>query len=413
MTAISPSSRPCPICISDDWEIVLPLMATPLGDRLSATKDKALSLPKYPLDLALCSKCGHTFLPMVVPPEESYNDYFFETSDSPGLSMSMKRLTEQLWLKSEKNKVSYVLDIGSNDGTWLQHFKTIGASVLGIEPSVRHAEESTARGIPTINDYFTTESAKKIKRDRGSPDLITANFVTANVPDLQDFFRGLSELSRDQTTIAILTGYHPEQFRVNMFDFIYHEHTSYFSCQDLVNLGSKFDLTLTDVRRVGLKGGSLQAIFRTKNSNTPINEDVNRLIQYENWTGVKKKSFFIELSERLKIAKQQTHEILKQVSAKKIAGYGVSHSVTTLIHHFELTEKISALTDDNIRRQGRFAPGSGLSVISPDEVIKQNFDTVIVMAWQHDRLIKKRLNEIGFSGSVIQPLPSAVASTGA
>ena len=65
---------------------VLPLAATPLGDRLSDSFEKATSFPKYVHELALCNNCGHTFLPLVVAPEESYGDYFFETSDSPGLS---------------------------------------------------------------------------------------------------------------------------------------------------------------------------------------------------------------------------------------------------------------------------------------------------------------------------------------
>jgi hypothetical protein len=78
-----------------------------------------------------------------------------------------------------------------------------------------------------------------------------------------------------------------------------------------------------------------------------------------------------------------------------------------LIHQFDLVERIHAVTDDNARRQGKFAPGSGLNVVNPQSVIEQNFDTVIIMAWQHDVLIKKRLLEIGFAGSVVQPLPRA------
>ena len=123
MIAKSSFTRACPICSSESWDVVLPLAPTPLGDRLSDSREKACALPKYALDLALCKQCGHAFLPLVVSPEESYNDYFFETSDSPGLSQSMQRLADQLWQKIERNRPRYILDIGSNDGTWLRHFK--------------------------------------------------------------------------------------------------------------------------------------------------------------------------------------------------------------------------------------------------------------------------------------------------
>ncbi len=406
MSLKSSYHRSCPICASDSWEVVLPLAATPLGDRLSDSFEKAISLPKYALDLALCNDCGHTFLPLVVAPEESYGDYFFETSDSPGLSDSMQRLAEQLWRDCSKSNNSYVLDIGSNDGTWLQHFKNLGASVLGIEPSPRHAQEATARGVETINGYFSIQSASEIRTKFGAPNLITANFVTANVPDLTNFFQGLQDLSDDNTTIAILSGYHPDQFRVNMIDFIYHEHVSYFSCQDFTNLGEKFGLDLVDIRRVGLKGGSIQAIFRTKSSRPSVSGDVGRLAQYEEWVGIRTLRWFASINERIKQAQNLTHKFLDQTKADKIVGYGVSHSVTTLVYQFDLVDRIAVLTDDNPRRQGKFAPGSGLSVISPQKVVDDKFDTVIIMAWQHDRLIKNRLRKLSYPGSVIQPLPT-------
>ena len=407
MITKSSYNRQCPICSSSSWEVVLPLAATPLGDRLSDSFEKATSLPKYALELALCNDCGHTFLPLVVAPEESYGDYFFETSDSPGLSDSMQRIAEQLWRDCSKSKNNYVLDIGSNDGTWLQHFKNLGANVLGIEPSPRHAQEATARGVETINGYFSIQSASEIRKKFGAPSLITANFVTANVPDLANFFQGLKDLSDDNTTIAILSGYHPDQFRVNMIDFIYHEHVSYFSCQDFINLGEKFGLDLVDIRRVGLKGGSIQAIFRTKNSRASVSGDVGRLAQYEEWVGIRRTCWFADINDRIKKAQSETHRFLDAVKADKIVGYGVSHSVTTLIYQFDLVDRIKVLTDDNPRRQGKFAPGSGLTVISPQKVVDDEFDTVIIMAWQHDRLIKNRLSKLDYPGSVIQPLPAA------
>ena len=407
MIAKSSFTRACPICSSNSWEVVLPLAATPLGDRLSDSFEKAISLPKYALELALCNDCGHTFLPQVVAPEESYSDSHFGTSDSPGLSDSIQRLVDLIWQKLAIPITSYVLDIGSNDGTWLQYFKNKGAKVVGIEPSLRHSQEASARGIETLNGYFSVETSKQIRSQFGVPSLITANFVTANVPDLADFFQGMHELADDTTHIAVLTGYHPDQFRVNMFDFIYHEHVSYFSCQDFINIGRRFDLELIDVQRVGLKGGSIQAMFRKKTALSQPSGEVARLAQYEHWLGIRKTEWFSKLSVRLKIAQESTHRLLSEVNAKKIAGYGVSHSVTTLIHQFQLVEKLSALTDDNQRRQGKYAPGSGLNVIKPSDLDRDNFDTVLIMAWQHDRLIKKRLSDLRFKGAIVQPLPTA------
>jgi SAM-dependent methyltransferase len=319
----------------------------------------------------------------------------------------MKRLAEQLWQEVTKSKPRYVLDIGSNDGTWLRHFKNFGAKVLGIEPSPRHAHVASESGIETINGYFSKSTAVKIAEKYGAPSLITANFVTANVPDLDDFFQAIANLSDNETFVAILTGYHPDQFRVNMFDFVYHEHVSYFTCQDFINLGEKYGLVLIDAQRIGLKGGSLRAIFRKETAHSSINGDVGRLAQFENWLNVRSPNWFSDVHQQIKQAQQQTHNLFDQVGATRIVGYGVSHSVTTLIYQFGLDDRIEVLTDDNSRRQNKFAPGSGLSVINPQKITEDGFDTVIIMAWQHDALIIERLKKIGFGGSIIQPLPRA------
>jgi len=408
MNSVSSHSRSCPICLSDSWEIVLSLAPTPLGDRLTSSFEAARALPYYPLDLALCSVCRHAFLPLVVNPEESYSDYFFETRDSPGLSDTMQSLAQNLVREDLSGNQGLVLDIGSNDGTWLRHFKDLETDVLGIEPSSRHAEFAKKSGIPTINDYFSTELAAKIKSKHGSPSLITANYVAANIPNLRDFFAALTELSDENTTIAILTGYHPDQFRINMFDFIYHEHTSYFSCQDFVNLSAKVGLELIDVKKVGLKAGSISAKFKLKNSNSSVRAEVGRMLQYEKWLGICTVEWYDQLIRRIQTAKEQTHRFIAEIKPRKIAGYGVSHSVTTLIHHFELTGKVSTLTDDNPRRQNKFAPGTGLEVLDPLTLIESGFDTVVILAWQHDLLIRRRLKELGFKGSVVQPLPTSI-----
>jgi len=409
MNSVSSYSRSCPICLSDSWEIVLSLAPTPLGDHLTSSFEAARALPYYPLDLALCGNCGHAFLPLVIIHEETEGNHTYETGDTPGWNDTLQKIAQSLVdenLESEKNSI---LDIGSHDSTsWLRYFKDLGVNVLGVEPSLRRANFATKSGIPMINDHFSPESAAKIKAKFGSPSLITANYLIANTPNLQNVFVALAELSDENTTIAILTGYHPDQFRVNMFDYIYHEHTSYFSCQDLVNLGAKVGLELVDVKKVGLKAGSISAKFRVKTSNTSISAEVGRMLQYEKWLGVRTVEWYDQLGRRIQTAREQTHRFIAEIKSRKIAGYGVSHSVTTLIHHFELTGKVSALTDDNPRRQQKFAPGSALQVIDPNLLTKNGFDAVVILAWQHDFLIRRRLKGIGFEGNVIRPLPTSI-----
>jgi hypothetical protein len=320
----------------------------------------------------------------------------------------MQRLAHELWLCRSVGASSFVVDVGSNDGTWLRHFLDQDADVLGVEPSIRISEQAAASGIETINAYFTRGVAQQIRSERGAPALVTANFVTANIPNLQDFFGALKDLSGEETIVAITTGYHPDQFRVNMFDFIYHEHLSYFTTQDFIHLAEQFGFSVLQAKRIGLKGGSLQIVIKPSQGAPKHHVDVLRLVQYERWAGIIERSWFNDLQTRLSREVSRTHQILDSVNARKTLGYGMSHSVTTLLYHFDLLERVSALVDDNDSRQGMFSPGRGLPILSPESPLLDDFDTAVILAWQHDGLIQQRLTELNWSGNIVQPLPGAL-----
>lgn len=399
--------RACPICSSTSWTEVLPLAATPLGDALQTNRAAALAMDLYPLSMALCSDCQHAFLPLVVNPEESYSQYFFETGSSPGLSMSMRSLAVDLWKQKSLELQPLVVDIGSNDGSWLHHFKDLGADVLGVEPSSRHAHEASTSGVSTINKFFSSEVAEQIKAEGEEPTLITANFVVANIADLSDFFIALRSLAAEETLIALTTGYHPDQFSVNMFDFVYHEHLSYFTALDFVHLADRFGFRICGTRRVNLKGGSIQVLLTPAQKNDEHHVDVTRLVQYERWHGVREVAWYSALRTRLEEQKLKTAQLLRGLGSRRVLGYGMSHSVTTLLYEFGLIGFIDSLAEDNPTRQGLVSPGAGLPIVEPRAAVLDDFDAVMILAWQHDFLIANRLGEYGWNGPVIQPLPAA------
>jgi hypothetical protein len=317
----------------------------------------------------------------------------------------MSSLAGGLWNGIPTEQTPLVIEIGSGDGGWLAGFAAKDCHVLGVESSRHQAAMAEERGIPTINASFTVDTAKMIRKLHGCPRIVAANYVLANTPDLGSFFEALVELVDGGTTISVLTGYHPDQFRVNMFDFVYHEHVSYFTAQDFVNLGDRHGFSVVGAKRHGLKGGSIQVSLRWTPNAVAHHGDVLRLTQYEGWLGVRDESWFLDLQTRISREKSRTHQLLDSIGCRSVIGYGVSHSVTTLLYHFELTDRITALTDDNEARQGLYAPGTGLAVLHPDQVASGDFEAVVILAWQHDGRIKKRLSEIGWHGPAVQPLP--------
>ena len=121
------------------------------------------------------------------------------------------------------------IDLGSNDGTMLAAFKAQGLKALGVEPAKLIAQHASENGLPTIGAYFTRKLSDWIKTKYGPAKLITANYMFANIPDFHDFLSGINNLLADNGAFVMQTGYHPDQFQLGMFDYIYHEHFSYFT----------------------------------------------------------------------------------------------------------------------------------------------------------------------------------------
>jgi len=396
--------RDCPVCGSAQNEEVLGLNPTPLGDALCSSQTEALALLQYPLSLAMCQLCRHVFVPKAVPPEESYSNYFFSSSKSPGLSDVMETMAKDLWSVSRGEAGDTVVDLGSNDGTFLSAFKALGATVQGVEPSDRQSLLANSIGIPTRNEYFNESVADSISSGMGSPRIITVHNVLANLPDPGRFLRDVRSLASSDTLISVVTGYHPDQFAVNMVDYVYHEHLSYFTACDFRSLAASAGLDVISVRRIPLKGGSIHLLLKPSVGSEHHSSDFMQLLAWETWRDIRSKAFFQELQGRLRANGAWLEEFLSGNATEKIYGYGCSHSVTTLIYLFSLGPTLTGLVDDNQDRQGLYAPGTGLEILSP-EVLRNMNHTVLILAWQHDWRITNRLRSLNHNGVVAQFMP--------
>jgi hypothetical protein len=190
-----------------------------------------------------------------------------------------------------------------------------------------------------------------------------------------------------------------------MFDYVYHEHSSYFTVSDLARLAEQYGLFIDLIEFVPLKGGSLHVILRK--GKYEQNDAVNRYLQFEDWQGVRTPQFYESLMNRVDRAKIQTLESLtaKSKSRSPVYCYGVSHSVTTFNYELELASYYSGAVDDNADRWSLFTPGTGLRIESPEILLSKDECVVVIAAWQHDFRIRQRLSHLGFQGEVIQPLP--------
>lgn len=398
----------CRLCGGKNLEMVMPLTPTALCDAY-VSKDRVDEIQEiYPLDLFMCIDCGYVYLPYVVDPGIIYRDYIYITTSSMGLSTHFKDYSEELLHQIKPKKNSLVIDLGSNDGTLLNFFRLKGMRVLGVEPADEIAKKATLCGIETLPEFFTIKLANKIRNDYGPATIITVNNLFANIDDLDEVAEGIRKLLAADGVLIIESSYLGDMLKNMVFDFIYHEHLSYFSVKPLIKFFHRFNMELFDIERVSTKGGSLRYYIQLSGGPRSISPSVAEMIEYEDRSGLNSIRTYKTYSKKIDSLKTQLVSKLLELKAhgKSIVGYGGSATTTTLLYHFGLSEMIDYIVDDNPAKQNTLSPGYHIPVLSSEVIYEQKPDYVLILAWRYaEPIMKKHQAYLEQGGHFIVPLP--------
>lgn len=398
----------CRLCASYNLELVFKLAPTPPADAYVGASEVGKKQEVYPLDLYFCRDCGLTQLLEVVSPEEIYLKYKYETSRSPGLSEHYRDYADWVIKKFGIPEKSFVVDIGCNDGTLLKFFKIKNIRVLGIDPASKVAEKGSSEGVEILTEFFTPALAYKIKRERGAADVITANNVMANIDDLDEFVSGIHDLLSPEGIFVFETGYLVDMVNNSVFDNIYHEHISYFSVKPLLPFFSRHDMEFIDIERVPTKGGSIRGVVQRIGAKRRPSGSIKKIISLEEKNGFGDAGTLKDFAKRIDGIRKELVGVLDKYrkDGKRVAGYGASHSVTTMIFQFGIADNLDFLVDDNPLKQNRFSPGFHIPVMNPNVIYERKPDYILILPWRFSKpIIDRHSKYANGGGRFIVPLP--------
>ena len=215
----------CLCCGSQELNTFLDLGKQPLANNLNKTMDQEYE--EFPLLVNYCKNCWHSQLSISVDPEILFRDYFYVTGTSKTMHEYCEQLAQILFEKSE-NKKCTILDIASNDGTFLEKFKKYNWDLYGVDPAQNLAESSRTKGIKTFVNFFGAEDIEFGTKF----DFITAMNVFAHVPDPFKFLMECKNILKKGGNIVIQTSQR-DMVEHRQFDTVYHEHISFFSIRSM------------------------------------------------------------------------------------------------------------------------------------------------------------------------------------
>lgn len=400
--------KQCRLCGGGELKLVLSLQPTPVADAYVRQDQLDIEQPLFPLDLAMCMDCRHVQLLDVVDPTLLFGNYTYESSVSLGLVNHFKDAVADITARFPPSDDPLVVEIGSNDGSMLRFFKEQGYRVLGIDPARAIAAKATAAGIETWPDFFSKGLAEKIRREKGAASLVTANNVFAHSDQLRDMCAGIRAMLRPDGVFVFEVAYVADLIDRKLFDTVYHEHLCYHAVKPLQSFFARFGMELIEVERIGSKGGSLRGMAQRADGPHPRSPSVQAFLDLEAQRRVNEPQTYEVFAGQVAKMKTDMRTLVKKLKSegRKLAGYGASATVTTLLYHFELMDHLDFIVDDNRIKHGLFVPGCHIPVHPSAELLRQRPDYVVILAWQYaEPILRNNQAYLAQGGKFIVPAP--------
>jgi len=364
----------------------------------------------YPLHVFVCENCFLVQLEEFVNPEKIFTEYAYFSSYADTWLKHAQNYTHFVTERFDLSKESFVVEVASNDGYLLQYFVQKNIPVLGIEPAKNVAKVAIEKGVPTLTEFFGEKLAIQLLEQGKQADLIVGNNVLAQVPDINDFVRGMKTLLKPGGIVTVEFPHLLRLMEENQFDTIYHEHFSYFSFIAAEKIFSAHGLILFDVEELPTHGGSLRIYGRHADNGTlPITDGALELHEREVNAGFKKIEYYSEFGEQVKETKRKLLSFLVEAKrqGKSIAGYGAPGKGNTLLNYCGIrTDFLDYTVDRNPYKHGKFLPGTHIPIYPPDKILETKPDYVFILPWNFKEEIMIQMAGIReWGGQFVVPIP--------
>ena len=396
----------CRGCGRPGLEVVLDLGEQPLANAIIKQDDLASPEPRYPLALAYCPDCWLVQITETVAPELLFREYTYFSSVSDAFVEHARGIAERLIAEQRLGSNSLVVELASNDGYLLQHYAAAGVPVLGIDPARNVAEVATARGVPTLAEFFTRDLADELARSGRTADVVHANNVIAHIPDLNGFVAGIARILKPGGVAVIETPYLRELVERLEFDTIYHEHIFYHSLTALSRVFERNGLSVIDIERIAVHGGSLR-VFAMRSGAEEPGARVRSLLAEEAAVGLCTPEYYANFAARVEVLGRELRIMLTGLRSqgRTVAAYGAAAKGAVLLNTFGIgPELISFVVDRSPHKQGHLMPGVHIPIVAADQLVARAPDECLLLAWNFaDEILAQQAEYRRLGGRFIIP----------
>jgi hypothetical protein len=309
-----------------------------------------------------------------------------------------------------KNEV--LLDIGSNDGTFLSFFDSRRFKLFGIDPTIKKFRKFYKKNIITISDFFTNKNF--LHKSKRRADLITSHAMLYDLQKPKKFIKNIYNSLNEHGIWHTEQSYLKSMIEKNSYDTICHEHLEYYSLKSLKYLFDEVGFKIIEIDFNNVNGGSVAITLAKKTSNIykEKKQKISKILNIERRHRLYNLSTYQKFYRAIKKQSKELYVFLSKLknSNKLVLGYGASTKGNIILNYSKINSKlIPYIAEVNPFKFNKFAPGDNIRIISETKARKLNPDYFLVLPWHFKNFIIKKENNIYKNNSkkpyLIFPLP--------
>ena len=326
-------------------------------------------------------------------PERMFNEnYPFFTSSSEYMKNHFKEYAS--FVKKYLKENSRIIEIGSNDGTFLKNFVNDENKIIGFEPSKNVADIALKNKVPTINKFFNKNSVENLSEYIKKTDLICASNVICHVPNLNELIETVDMLLKDDGTFIFEEPYLGSMFEKISYDQIYDEHIYMFSASSISKIFEKFNFKLVDILPQLTHGGSMRYVVKRSKNETL--SSVKKIIDFERSKNLDKVDSCLNFKSNFEKSKKNLIEKITSFKkqGKSICGYAATSKSTTILNYCNInSDQIDYICDTTKEKIGKFSPGMHIPIKDMSYFYNNQTDCAYLFAWNHkNEILNKEKN---------------------
>jgi NDP-4-keto-2,6-dideoxyhexose 3-C-methyltransferase len=354
---------------------------------------------RAPLDLLMCASCSLIQLRHTAPMELMYaRHYWYRSGVTDTMRAALRDVSRAAEEAVDLKPGDTVLDIGANDGTYLESYSLAELRRIGCEPADNLIEGLTGRCDHVLHDFWNLEAYEALgaRQGFGKAKVITALGMFYDLEDPGRFIADAAgALDKNGIFIAQLMCL-ATMLEKNDLGNICHEHIEYYSLESLRHLFENNGLEMFRIEENDVNGGSYR-IFARPYRGTGMEFD-------EHITSRDVADFVARIdANKKKCVDFITAEV---AGGKTVYVYGASTKGNTILQYYGLDSTlITAAAERSPEKWGKFTIGTGIPIVSEDEARRAQPDYFLVLPWAFfDEFYEREKDWRADGGKFIVPL---------